>query len=568
MDRGAGHHYAGAALFAVAGGAAAMPDFLVPGVYVEEVDSTAHAIAGVPTSTTAFLGATSSGPVDAPLLVHSFAEFEAQFGGLAPELPLGYAVRHYFLNGGHAALIARVAPAGAVLTDADLSDAALERDKRGLWLLEHAEQFGLICIPPLARNTDVGPTTWNAAALYAQRRRAMLIVDPPAAWTAAQSISEAAITALIQRTPSAVLYYPRLTAPDPLHGNQVAAFAPCGAIAGVYARVDAARGVWKAPAGAEATLQGAQGLSVAVSEPQLAALSALGVNALRALAGGGIAVWGARTLAGAAAEPELKYVPLRRLELFIAESISRGLGWVAFEPNGPMLWERIRASIAQFLYGLFCKGGLVGSKPEEAYFVRCDATTMTPQDIEQGIVRVAVGFAPLAPAEFVVLGIGGASKDRPAARFVSQRYCIPTARYALRVIWDGDPIVGVTRVRGLGQLTELVTVRDGSDPNSARVLVGPTKFEPVTVERAVTRDEAFARWAHEVQGRADGRQPPRKDVRIELHDREHRLTAAWLLKNAVPVKYEAPDLNGAGTDVAIETLTLSYEGLVFDDAAS
>lgn len=479
-----------------------MPEFVVPGVYVEEVDSTAHAIAGVPTSTTAFLGATSSGPVAAPLLVHSLAEFEAQFGGLSAELPLGYAVRHYFLNGGRTALIARVAPAGAVLTDADLSDPALERDKRGLWLLDHVEQFGLLCIPPLTRNTDVGPMTWNAAALFAQRRRAMLIVDPPAAWTAAQSISEAAITALIQRSPNAALYYPRLTAPDPLHGNQVANFAPGGAIAGVYARIDAGRGVWKAPAGADATLQGAQGLGVGVSEAQLAALSALGVNSLRVLAGGEIALWGARTLAGPDAEPQWKYVPVRRLELFIAKSISRGLAWAAFEPNGPMLWERIRASIANFLHGLFRQGALLGDKPEEAYFVRCDATTMTPQEIEQGIVRVAVGFAPLAPAEFVVLGIGGWSKDHPAARFVSQRYCIRTARHALRVIWDGNAIAGVTRVRGLGQLTELVTIREGSDPNAARVLVGPTKFEPVTIERGVTHDDAFERWSQEMHDRA------------------------------------------------------------------
>jgi phage tail-like protein len=541
-----------------------MPEHLFPGVYVEEVESSAHAIAGVPTSTTAFLGATRSGPVTAPLAVRSFAEFEANFGGLSAELPLGYAVRDYFVNGGREALIGRVVPGGAALTDADLSNPALEAGKRGLWLLDHAEQFDLICIPPLSRSSDVGSATWNAAAACAQQRRAMLIVDPPAAWTAALSISDAAITALVHRSPNAALYYPRLTAPDPLQGNQPASVAPCGAVAGIYARIDAARGVWKAPAGADAKLLGVQGGSVGVTDAQLGALSALGVNGLRTVAGGGIVLWGARTLADKDAEPEWKYVPLRRLELFIATSISRGLEWAVFEPNGPALWECIRASIAHFLHGLFSRGALLGGKAEEAYFVRCDATTMTQQDIEQGVVHVVVGFAPLAPAEFVVLGIGGWRKDHPPASFIAQRYCIRTARYALRVVWDGNAVVGVTRVRGLGQLTELVTVHEGSDPNSPRVIVGPTKFEPVTLERGLTRDNAFERWAQEMQ-QGGTAPPPRKDVRIELHDRERRSTVVWRLKNALPVKYEAPDFNAAGTDIAIEQLTLAYEGLMRDD---
>jgi hypothetical protein len=213
-------------------------------------------IAGVPTSTAAFLGATKFGPVATPLLVHSFAEFEARFGGLSAEMPLGYAVQHFFLNGGRDALIARVEPAGPTLTDADLSDPALEQQRRGLWLLEHAERFNLLCIPPLSRTADVGRATWDAAIAYATRRRAMVIVDPPAAWTAPQTISETAIAALACRSPNAALYYPRLRAPDPLQGNQIASFAPCGAVAGIYARIDSTRGVWKAPAGAEATVLG------------------------------------------------------------------------------------------------------------------------------------------------------------------------------------------------------------------------------------------------------------------------------------------------------------------------
>ena len=536
-----------------------MPETVAPGVYVEDAPAGAHVIAGVPTSMAAFVGATEAGPVAAPLIVHSFAEFEAQFGALAVEMPLGYAVQQYFVNGGRDALIARIVPSGPTLTDADLSSPALEAQKRGLWLLDHAEHFNTLCIPPLSRTTDVGRTTWDATVAYAARRRAMGIVDPPAAWTAAPTMSE--VTALLGRSPNAALYYPRLEAADPLRGNQVASFAPCGAVAGIYARTDASRGVWKAPAGAQANVLGVQGLSAAFSDAQLSALNAMGVNGLRVLSGA-VVLWGARTLAGDDVADPFKFVPLRRLDLFIEESITRGLQWTVFEPNGPSLWERIRTSVADFLLGLFRQGALQGDKAEEAFFVRCDASTMTQQDIDQGTVKLVVGFAPLRPAEFVIIGIGSFATDQPCASFVSRHYCIRAARYALRVMWDGEAIAGVRRVRGLGQLTELVSVRDGGDPNASRVVVGPTKFEPVTIARGITCDDAFEKWAQAMQ---QGAAPaPRKDVRIELHDGERRLTVAWVLKRALPVKFEAPDLNAASNDVAIEELTLAYEGLELD----
>ena len=536
-----------------------MPETVAPGVYVEDASAGAHAIAGVPTSTAAFVGATEAGPVAAPLIVHSFAEFEAQFGAMAVEMPLGYAVQQYFTNGGRDALIARIVPSGPTLTDADLSSPALEAQKRGLWLLEHAEDFNILCIPPLSRTTDVGRATWDAAVAYAARRRAMVIVDPPAAWTAAPTTSD--ITALVGRSPNAALYYPRLQAADPLRGNQVASFAPCGAVAGIYARTDASRGVWKAPAGVEASVLGVQGLSAALSGAQLSALNAMGVNGLRVLSGA-VVLWGARTLAGDDVADPFKFVPLRRLDLFIESSITRGLQWATFEPNGPSLWERIRTSVEDFLLGLFRQGALQGDKPQAAFFVRCDASTMTQQDIDQGILILVIGVALLKPAEFVIIGIGSRAQDQPCASFVSRHYRIRAARYALRVMWDGETIAGVRRVRGLGQLTELVSVPEGGDPNASRVVVGPTKFEPVTIERGITRDDAFEKWAQAMQQGAGG--APRKDVRIELHDGERRLTVAWVLKRALPVKFEAPDLNATSNDVAIEELTLAYEGLELD----
>jgi uncharacterized protein len=538
-----------------------MPEYVSPGVFVEEAPAGARPIEGVGTSTAAFVGATPSGPLDAPLMVHSFAEFQAQFGALAVDMPLGYAVQHYFTNGGREALIARVAPSGSTLTDANLSSTALEAQKRGLWLLEHADSFNLLCIPPLARTTDVGRATWDAAIAYAVRRRAMVIVDPPAVWTAPPTISE--VSALASRSANAALYYPRLQATDPLRGNQVASFAPCGAVAGIYARIDASSGVWKAPAGVQANVLGVEGVSVALSDAQLSALNAMGVNGVRALSGGAIVLWGARTLAGDDVEDAFKFVPVRRLELFLESSITRGLRWAVFEPNGPPLWDRIRTSVEDFLLGLFRQGALQGDKPQEAFFVRCDASTMTQHDIDQGILILVIGVAPLRPAEFVIIGIGSSGKAHSSASFVLRHYCIHTARYSLRVTWDGQEIAGVRRVRGLGQLTELVTVHDGSDPNASRVIVGPTKFEPVTIERGITHDDAFEKWARAMQQSAGP--APRKDVRIELHDNERRITAAWVLKGALPIKFEAPDLNAASNDVAIEQLTLAYEGLELGD---
>jgi phage tail-like protein len=534
-----------------------MPEYVSPGVFVEEAPAGARPIEGVGTSTAAFVGATPSGPAGAPRMVHSFAEYEAQFGGLAAEMPLGYAVQHFFLNGGREALVARIVPAGSTLTDADVSSPALEAQQRGLWLLEHAAHFNILCIPPLSRTTDVGRATWDAAIAYAARRRAMMIVDPPAAWAAAPTRSE--ITALANASPNAVLYYPRLQAP--LRGNEIASFAPCGAVAGIYARIDASNGVWKAPAGTQATVLGAQTVSVALSETQLSALNAMGVNALRTLPRGAIVLWGARTLAGE--EDPFKFVPVRRLELFIESSITGGLQSSVFEPNGPSLWDRLRTSVEDFLLSLFRQGALQGDKPQEAFFVRCDASTMTQQEIDRGIVNLVVGFAPLKPAEFVIIGIGSSGKAHSSASFLLRHYRIHTARYSLSVMWDGEQIAGVRRVRGLGRLTELVTVHDGSDPNASRTIVGPTKFEAVTIERGITHDDAFEKWAQAMQ---QGAGPaPRKDVRIELHDNDRRITVAWVLRGALLVKLEAPDLNAAGNDIAIEQLTLAYEGLERDD---
>ena len=299
---------------------------------------------------------------------------------------------------------------GAVLTDAQVSQPALQAPKRGLWALERADLFNLLCVPPfsLEATGDIGAQTRSAAAVYARERRAMYIVDPLIAWdepadlTGASGLDSAGWG--LARTENAALYFPRLRSPDPLQESRLAEFAPCGAIAGILARTDTQRGVWKAPAGIEATLAGVSELTVPLTDGQNGLLNPLGVNCLRAFPQIGRVVWGARTLRGAdALASEWKYVPVRRLALYIEESLFRGTQWVVFEPNDEPLWAQIRLNLGAFMQNLFRQGAFQGRSPREAYFVKCDRETTTQNDIDLGVVNIVVGFAPLKPAEFVVI---------------------------------------------------------------------------------------------------------------------------------------------------------------------
>jgi len=205
---------------------------------------------------------------------------------------------------------------------------------------------------------------------------------------------------------NAALYFPRVVQPDPERDRQLDTFAPCGIIAGVMARTDSQRGVWKAPAGLDAALNGIQGLQVNLTDDENGQLNPLGINCLRAFPVNGRVVWGARTLRGAdQLADEYKYIPVRRLALFIEESLYRGTQWVVFEPNDEPLWAQIRLNVGAFMQNLFRQGAFQGKTPREAYFVKCDKETTTQNDINLGIVNILVGFAPLKPAEFVIIKI-------------------------------------------------------------------------------------------------------------------------------------------------------------------
>lgn len=519
-----------------------------PGVYIEEIPSGVRTIVGVATSITAFIGRALRGPVDDPVTINNYGDFERIFGALWQESTMSYAVRHFFINGGSQALIIRVhneakaatldlpedeptdessestgetpkslklvaSSVGAwgdklsVLIDhttKDTSDDKLfnitifeangatekflnvsvdsaspryipvvleqssalmrvgkdgsgkwivsadkrpketkehedpdspivfkpkpltnngndgdllkdkniigeEAKKTGIYALEKADLFNLLCIPPYKENGNIDNTVIEAATTYCEKRRAMLLIDPPREWNSVSDVIKGIIKDdpdIGSRSKNAAIFFPRLKMPDPLRENRLEEFAPCGVVAGIFARTDAQRGVWKAPAGQDATLKGVRALSYKLTDDENGQLNPLGVNCLRTFPIIGHVVWGSRTREGAdQLASEWKYIPVRRLALFIEESLYRGTQWVVFEPNDEPLWSQIRLNLGAFMQNLFRQGAFQGTTPREAYFVKCDSETTTQDDRNRGIVNIVVGFAPLKPAEFVIIKI-------------------------------------------------------------------------------------------------------------------------------------------------------------------
>jgi phage tail sheath protein FI len=502
---------------------------------LEEIPSGVRTITGVSTSIAAFVGSAARGPVNTPVTITSYADFERNFGGLWISSRLGYAVNDFYQNGGSTAVVVRLvhsdakkatialpggpptllavsegawgnalhavvdyqvsanvatqfglttadlfnltvrdfntgqtevyrnltvkdsprridkvlpiestlvqstgaltavpsannAPAagktiwtdpnantaataasgqdGSALVENDFTGPGLDAAKQGLYALRNADLFNILCIPPYASaNVDVDADLLGKAASFCEERRAMLIVDPPSSWTTvAQAL--AGVSSLGTSSANAAVYFPRIMEADPLHNNTQDTFVPCGAVAGIYARTDSQRGVWKAPAGLDTTLNGVSQLAVNMTDLENGELNPVGINCLRTFAAAGRVVWGARTLQGDdRLASQWKYVPIRRLALFLEESLYRGTQWVVFEPNDEPLWAQIRLNVGAFMQTLFRQGAFQGSSAQQAYFVKCDSETTTATDQNNGIVNIVVGFAPLKPAEFVIIQI-------------------------------------------------------------------------------------------------------------------------------------------------------------------
>jgi phage tail sheath protein FI len=279
-------------------------------------------------------------------------------------------------------------------------------DKTGIYALEKTDLFNILCIPPYKDDGNVDKPLISDASTYCEERRAMLLVDSPSEWVSKDSAINGILAGVGTTGKNAALFFPRLIQPNSLRDNQMEEFAPCGAVAGVFARTDTQRGIWKAPAGLDAALVGVPQLSVSLTDAENGELNPLGINCLRAMPASGRVVWGSRTLQGNdRLASEWKYIPVRRTALYIEESLYRGTQWVVFEPNDEPLWAQIRLNVGAFMHSLFRQGAFQGTSPRDAYFVKCDKETTTQNDIDRGIVNIMVGFAPLKPAEFVVIKI-------------------------------------------------------------------------------------------------------------------------------------------------------------------
>jgi uncharacterized protein len=511
--------------------------YTFPGVYIQELPSAVHTITGVATSIAAFVGWAPMGPADQAVLVQSWSEYQAQFGGLYPNVYLGYAVNQFFGNGGSQAYIVRLldgavaadsahgtgfhiggltvyaqsqgkwgdslwvsvsispadptrfsitvqqtpatggspvtvetwpnlsfnpadpqgryvvavidndssyisfinpaspatAPAAPTGTPSKLSPTQLANGNDGTILYPNDGNFetalniggavssggiplldgigfNLLCVPG---ETEGAYISKLQTFCQSADNRAFYIVDCQSTATFStlntNSPPVGSDSAAISTEPgssNSAFYFPWVSAPDPLAGNRPGLFPPCGFVAGVYAATDASRGVWKAPAGIDAGLSGVIGLGVNLSDSQNGSLNIWGINCLRNFPVYGNVVWGARTLDGSdAVGSQWQYVPIRRFALFLESSLYQGTQWAVFEPNDETLWGQLRLNIGAFMQGLFQQGAFQGTTPQQAYFVKCDSENNPQSSIDQGIVNVLVGFAPLYPAEFVVIQI-------------------------------------------------------------------------------------------------------------------------------------------------------------------
>ena len=277
-----------------------------------------------------------------------------------------------------------------------------EKKKQGIYALSTVDQFNLLLVPRTSKlNKDEASAVVARAESFCEKKRAFLLVDPPSTETM-KTISDWAQQAT--KSQNAGLFFPQVMVPDPLDGLRPRAMPASGSIAGVMARIDGQRGIWKAPAGVEASVNNILGPAQVLTDDENGTLNPLGINCIRKFPVYGSVVWGARTRRGADAfADEYKYIPVRRLALHIEESLFRGLKWVVFEPNDEPLWAQIRLNVGAFMQNLFRQGAFQGSTPREAYLVKCDRETTTQNDINLGIVNVVVGFAPLKPAEFVII---------------------------------------------------------------------------------------------------------------------------------------------------------------------
>jgi len=356
-----------------------MPDDKAPGIYVEESDPRKHGIEGASTSVAALVGFAECGPND-PTLVRSFTGYSSHFGGFAGTGYLPYAVRGFFQNGGVRCYVLNL-PAG-------VSDA-----RSALALLESLDDVSIVSSP------DEHSVSGMTAALieHCERMRYRIAV------LGAPAGSDLSDAPGVQSSYAA--YYAPWVMVSSEGGDAAKAVHPGGHVTGAMVANDLRRAVQQAP---NLPIEGIEGLERNITQQQQEALSPRGVNVIGNLPGRACRIWGARTTSS---DFEWKYVNIRRYLSYLEQSIDKGTQWAVFEPNGEQLWANVRETIENFLLNEWQSGALLGNQPEQAYFVRCDRTSMSQDDIDNGRLVCLVGAAALKPAEFIVFRIGQWTAD-------------------------------------------------------------------------------------------------------------------------------------------------------------
>lgn len=367
--------------------------YLSPGVYVEEVDRGSKPLEMVGTSTAAFLGEAAKGPVNEPVLCTNWTQFSSSFGDFKDSEFLAHAVYAFFNNGGGRCFVVNV---GADLAETTRTAAYIGTDdgpgaRTGLKSLEEIDEINIVATPG-----QTEPAITDALLSHCENMKyRFAIIDAP------EMIEKGGVERLPKPRDSkyGAYYFPWVEVFDPAKGKVFQP--PSGAVAGIYARSDAERGVHKAPA--NELVRGALGLRYKITKGEQDLLNPKGINCLREFPGRGIRIWGARTIAS---DDSWRYINVRRLFNMVEQSIEFGTQWVVFEPNDQRLWKRISRDLTAFLTRIWRQGALVGATPEQAFYVKCDEETNPPEVVDAGQVVVEVGLSPVKPAEFVVFRIG------------------------------------------------------------------------------------------------------------------------------------------------------------------
>ncbi len=373
-----------------------MPVGMYPGVYVEEIGPGPRPISGVSTTATAFVGFSQDGPY-APTPISRFSEYLPTFGGFTSGTYLGHAVQGFFQNGGVRCYVLRLPPELCGRRKAATDASAISQRALGLLApLDQLSDVSIVCCPD--EHTVAGMTAALVAHCEHHKDRIALLTAPLDADLSSGPLPEV-------QSGYAATYAPWVLVSDPAGGAALAVH-PSGHIAGAIVQNDLRRGVWKAPA--NVPILGIVGLTHEINRQEQETLNQRSVNALRNLPGKGYLIWGARS---SSQDPEWKYINVRRYLIYLEQSIAQGTQWVVFEPNGETLWGSVRRTITDFLLNQFKAGALSGIKPDEAFFVKCDRTTMTQNDLDDGRLICLIGVAPVRPAEFIVFRIGQWTAD-------------------------------------------------------------------------------------------------------------------------------------------------------------